>query len=171
MVLSVGIIADRIVQMAVFMLFFEPLRIYAGGYHAKSRRNCFISSFLMLVAVVSAIRFIPDTAVLYVSIAVIFIFGIIIWLIVPVETVNKVFEDIEVKVYRRRARLILAVEILVAAVSILLNYYKLSYIISLGLLCTGLLLLIGYIYNNGVKKNYTDRCVDIKNADKPVNSN
>jgi len=147
-VLFIGVIANRVLHMVIFMLFFEPLRIYAGGFHAKSRLNCFFISFIMLVAAVSAIRFTPSVYYSLLSAIFTIVFGIIIWLIAPVETDNKTLDETETRVYRKRTRLILLFEIAVIVIGFIFKQYWLSYIISLGLLCSGFLLITGYCCNN-----------------------
>ncbi len=146
-VLLVSVIADRVLQMAVFILFFEPVRIYAGGFHAKSRLNCFFISVFMLITIVSAVRFTPDNYLFPMSVMFTYSAGIVIWLLTPVGTENKLLDDTEKIVYRRRSKLVLILETVVVLISILFKQYNLPYIISLGLFCTALLLIIGY-YNN-----------------------
>lgn len=155
-VLLVGIIADRIVQMAVFMLFFEPLRIYAGGFHAKSRLNCFFVSVFMLIAAVSAVRFTPENFFFPLSVIFTSASAAVIWFLAPVGTENKELDAAEIFVYRRKSRLILILETVVVIISILFKQYNLPYIISLGLFCSALLLITGCYYNYrscGIKRD------------------
>jgi accessory gene regulator B len=46
-------------QSLLFLIFFIPVRKYAGGYHAKSQLGCYLCSTIMLVAILVALKFCP----------------------------------------------------------------------------------------------------------------
>ena len=57
-ILFIGIITNNVVNILIFMLFYKPLRTYAGGYHAKTRIGCYIVSVLMLLLMLISVRFV-----------------------------------------------------------------------------------------------------------------
>jgi accessory gene regulator B len=108
-ILIVGKIFGMLWESVVFMVTYIPLRTYAGGYHARTQLKCYISSVVLFVAVLLGIRFIPWTNFICITIAI--ISGLIIYILSPVENSNKPLDVAEVKVYRKKARMILALEL------------------------------------------------------------
>lgn len=85
-----------------------PLRKYAGGYHAKTKVRCYLISVGMLV-VAFALLYQPDyhPAVHFILVT---ISGSYIFMKAPVDHENKVLDAIERRVYRKRTRIVLALE-------------------------------------------------------------
>lgn len=88
---------------------YMPLRIYAGGYHARTQLRCYISSVVLIVAVLLAIEFIPWTNFIVITISI--VSGLIIFILSPVEDMNKPLDAAEVKVYGKKTRIILGLEL------------------------------------------------------------
>lgn len=107
-ILIAGEIFGMLWQSVVFMVTYIPLRTYAGGYHARTQLRCYISSVVLIVAVLLGIRFIPWINLVRITVAV--ISGLVIYILSPVEDMNKPLDAEEVKVHGRKARIILAFE-------------------------------------------------------------
>lgn len=84
------------------------LRKYAGGYHAKSVLGCYVltvSGALMMLLVVCFCNIPLEIMLVVWGIA-----GIIIVLFAPVQNRNKILDEVEHLVYRRRAIIIWILE-------------------------------------------------------------
>ena len=57
--LIIGLILGTFFETVVFMAAYIPLRIFAGGYHAKTSLRCYIFSVIMLVIVSLDIKYLP----------------------------------------------------------------------------------------------------------------
>lgn len=108
-IVIIGVLSKSILTVAVFMAAFQPLRSFCGGYHAKLRSVCIISSLMMLVSVIFLSKaasnlplFIPALILFIISSFVIAVFS-------PVDTSTKPFDDEEKRVYRKRSLIVLSV--------------------------------------------------------------
>lgn len=85
--LIITFITNTWMHFLIFMLMFVPLRIYAGGYHAKTSRVCMITSTVLYIVTVGIIKFIPE---LYKSkVALIAIADIVILIFIKAPIINK----------------------------------------------------------------------------------
>ena len=108
----VGTITGNWIEMFSFLLPFTVLRQYAGGIHLKKSISCIcVSGFLVFicgeyVAIDSTIG-IPFLTVWLISM-------VIVFLLSPVDTGSKRLDGIEKRVYGKRARLLLIIELILA---------------------------------------------------------
>lgn len=142
-ILIVGKIFGMMWQSVVFMVTYIPLRTYAGGYHARTQLKCYISSVVLIVAVLLAIRFIPWTNLIMITISI--ISGLIIYILSPMEDSNKPLDAAEVKVYGRKARMILGFEFGALILLIILRVKNMAACLSVSLLSLSMMLICGKI--------------------------
>ena len=115
-VLLVGIIWGMWWQSVLFIFSYTPLRLSSGGIHANKQWLCFICTVLHAVAVLLIIKYVvlSDTFLL----AVIAVSTLMILFFAPVEDKNKPFDDMERAVFKKRTRIMLAVELFVVVMLI-----------------------------------------------------
>ena len=100
--LIISILTKSMLHFVAFMLIFVPLRIFTGGYHAKTSENCYLITSAMYALTVLCVKLMPD---LYSNIPAIITFAVLIVPIVlfaPVEHKNNPLKPNE----HRRNRLI-----------------------------------------------------------------
>ena len=139
--IAIGCIFKMIWQSIVFMIAYFSLRLYAGGYHAKSQLHCYLLSIVLTLTVLLAIRSIPWTN--FTCLIVAFAAGIVIFLISPVEARNKPLDPMERFVYKKRTRIILMAEILILLLMFELRFTLILSCISVSLLALCVLLILG----------------------------
>lgn len=110
-IIFIGVTLNQFLQAILFMLFYVPLRSYAGGYHAKTALRCYFYSIIIMIAVLLAMKYLILSnficiIMLMFSSGVIFIFS-------PVEDKNKPLDSVERIVYRKRTLIITVLEILI----------------------------------------------------------
>lgn len=118
----IGLLLGMLWQSMLFTITYIPLRIFAGGYHAKTRTRCYFASIGLLVSALVAIRCLQWTG--SVCALVLAAAGIIIFAFSPAESVNKPLDEIERKVYRRRAIKVFLVESLGALCMIQMGFLR-----------------------------------------------
>jgi accessory gene regulator B len=118
--IAVGLILGTLWQLAVFTVAYMILRSYAGGYHASTPIRCYLISTLIMVVVSFLIRYVTLHTFAYVGL--IMLSGIIIFALSPVGDKNKPLDSLEEKVYRKRAVIICAIEVLTAMVMLYFRY-------------------------------------------------
>ncbi|MGN9165753.1 accessory gene regulator ArgB-like protein [Tissierellaceae bacterium HCP3S3_D8] len=137
----IGFIFKGLWEVIIFMMAYIPLRIYGGGYHAKTELRCYFFSVALIVISLLLIRSIP--IVKFTVLAIASISGVIVYVLAPVEDKNKPLDDIENKVYKRRTRIILAIEILAVLVLYILGFKEASLVISVAILMLSLMMIGG----------------------------
>jgi len=110
--LLIGLFMGMIWQCIVFMLAYNPIRSYAGGYHAGTPLKCYLLSIPVIISVLFGISLIPWNG--YIVVISVILTGIIVLLLAPVEDANKPLDEVETVVFGRRARIILAIVSLAA---------------------------------------------------------
>lgn len=107
--LIIGLIFGVTFEIIIFMAAYIPLRMFAGGYHAKTPLRCYIFSVIMLIIVSIGMKYLcPADWVYY---AVLAVSVVVILALSPVEDKNKPLDEIEYRVYKKRTMLIAAVEV------------------------------------------------------------
>lgn len=147
--LSVGILMGCFIESVIYIALFTVLRSYAGGYHAKSRIKCFIQS---MFTVIVAMLLLKLAGTYYIFSILLFIptvfFSILIWKFAPVDTKNKILESDENIKFKKKTRIILSLEIILAFIAYYLDFIILSAPTMLAINTSGILLLVGYINKN-----------------------
>ena len=109
--LIIGLIFGVFFEIAVFMAAYIPLRTFAGGYHARTPLRCYIFSVIMLIVVSLGFKYLSLTEWVYY--AVFALSAIVVFVLSPVEDKNKPLDQIEHRVYKKRAIIIAAAELVI----------------------------------------------------------
>lgn len=109
--LIIGLIFGKFFEAAVFIVAYCSLRSFAGGYHAKTPLRCYVFSVIMLIIVLVGIKYLYLTGWMYY--VVLLAAALVVIVLSPVEDKNKPLDEIEHKVYKRRAIFIAAAELLI----------------------------------------------------------
>jgi accessory gene regulator B len=83
----------------VSLMFFCPIRLFAGGYHSKTYWGCFFISFLVFSSIIIAGKYISFNTIILMSL--IFVSFILICIYSPVDNINK---RIKSKEYRMKLK-------------------------------------------------------------------
>lgn len=99
-------------EMILWMLFFTPLRVHLGGMHASSHLKCILSSVLLSYLCIFTYPLVIDSPLTMGFILAISIF--IVYRIAPVVHPNHPVSENRMIQMRKRALLILFIEIIIA---------------------------------------------------------
>lgn len=127
------------------------IRTSAGGHHAGSPMRCYINSTIMISVLLAIIKWIPFQRA--VSVVMLAAASIFIWITAPVETENNQLDKAERRVYRRRTRIIMMIEIIVFAICIIIGKNQICKIIALGMFTESVMLLAGILQSLKMIKN------------------
>lgn len=139
----VGFLFKSINSGMLLWLFINPLRRYAGGYHASSRINCTLVSLFLISFVYILFQLVNFSQAIYVVIFA--ICNLIIFLIAPVDTPNKKLEEIEYIVYKKRTRKILLLEDMLYAYAYVFQQKTIANLIIIGYVIVAILVSAGAI--------------------------
>lgn len=140
----VGFVFGMILQSIVFMISYIPLRSYAGGFHASTPWRCYGISLFIIAAVLSWLKFVPFLSIG--CIVAIIIGSVLCFVLAPVEDKNKPLDEKEQRVFKKRAYLILIIEICISA-AIYFVWKTVFEVISLAIFVEGIMLVLGKIKN------------------------
>jgi accessory gene regulator B len=136
----IGLFLGMAWQCIIFLIAYNPVRTYAGGYHARTPLACYLISIPITTAVLLGIKLLPWNG--YLCAIVLFCSSMLVVLLAPVADPNKPLNEREKSVYKNRARAYSAV--LTGAAIMLwwagMTQISLSIIMALGLAATMLVL-------------------------------
>ncbi len=140
-VITIGLLCNMLRQSLIFMLAYGALRPVAGGYHARTQRNCYIFSILLLLSVLALLHRFPWNAVSGISIAV--AATCIVFLLAPVEDENKPLDKIEQVVYKKRSRWISLALLGSIVILIMVEKFETAYCIAAAIMASATMLVLG----------------------------
>lgn len=144
--LIISILTKSMLHFAAFMLIFVPLRIFTGGYHAKTSESCYLITSSMYALTVLCVKLMPE---LYSNIPAIITLAVLIVPIVlfaPVEHKNNPLSAGERKRNRLISILLIAIDSLIFVILYLLfNTVATSVMIFMAV--DSVLMLIGLLIN------------------------
>ncbi|MGC4019660.1 MAG: accessory gene regulator B family protein [Muricomes sp.] len=118
-------------EMTLFMSAFIILRQYAGGFHFEKAEVCIMFSALLSVAIGIGFKHWFYSMPLHVWLGIEIISAIFIWLLAPMDTKNKRFDEIERRVYARRTKILLLMEFSIFVITIFFGIQMGSVIIAI----------------------------------------
>lgn len=145
--LLIGVCFKMAAETIVFIAAYSLIRVYAGGYHAKTRGGCYGCTIAIITSVLLIVKLCPLQTVWPVCVAVLMISGIIIAVFSPQESENKPLDKLEKSKYQRISLLILCVLELVSFILILLLKSQFGFVITIGLGIEAVMLLVEKFLN------------------------
>lgn len=149
--LIIGMILGVFFEIAIFIVSYIPLRSFAGGYHAKTPLRCYVFSVIMLSLVSVGMKYLYLTEWVYY--AVLLVTALIVVLFSPIEDRNKPLDEIEHKVYKKRAIFILVADILIGFALKLAGLGNLFVAVVYSFVVLSVMLLLGWVKNKRIEKD------------------
>lgn len=143
--LLIGIVLGELLRTIVLITAFMAIRSYAGGYHASSPLRCYILTNIVIVAVLSAMKYIIfNNTFLW---CLLIMDSVVILMLAPVDTENKRLDEIEYIYYRKKTVIVWSIEVIIAIFCAILQYVLMTETIIFALLILSLSLVGGQISN------------------------
>ncbi|MBQ9885332.1 MAG: accessory gene regulator B family protein [Lachnospiraceae bacterium] len=144
-ILVIGIAYGMPIQAVIFTITYILLRIYAGGYHADTPVRCYVFSVVMIMLVLSGIKWLKLSKQLYLMSSV--VCGLFVFFLSPVDNVNKRLDDKEYMIYGRMARVIVTLELILILVFYQLNARDICIAIEYAIITMCMMLVLGKVKN------------------------
>ncbi|MCH3963939.1 MAG: accessory gene regulator B family protein [Clostridium sp.] len=96
----------------IALLFFCPIRLFSGGYHAKTYWGCFCISFIVFLSIITLGRYLSINIV--VLILLLTISFVLICIFSPVDNINKKIKSEKRKVLLNHLSILAALSLIVA---------------------------------------------------------
>lgn len=134
-----GIILGMLVESILFMLPFILIRKFSGGYHLKSPVCCFVTSVSLVGGALIILRYVVQRSLLVPLTVVVALAGILLCILSPIDSASRQLNQHEIRVFRKIARLMTLVSILVYVVFIHIEIYNVAVPIGGGIILSAVL--------------------------------
>jgi len=134
-----SIVIGAVVETMLFLAGFVPLRMIAGGYHARTHFRCFLILMFVYAAFVLALLFLPASLMLSTIMASYLFSAVLVFIIAPSEDSNKPITREETKRFKLKSRIAVACYALpVGVLAVFVDDRKIALSLALGVLTVGL---------------------------------
>lgn len=147
----IGVLFQAIWESILFTAAYIPLRRFAGGFHAKTEKRCYLYSTLLIICVILFIQYISFT-----KIAMILFLGfanITIFARSPMESENKPLSQLEKRIFRKKTIQALVMEDMIILISMIINQDIIANCFLWGVISTAVLIIlpsIKYLVKEGM---------------------
>lgn len=100
-ILAIAAFLGNFIETVLLFVFFVPLRIYAGGYHADTKLKCFIISLVMYGFSYTLANITPSGMFVLINVIGTLFSLIMVLIMAPIIHINKNVNDIERRNYRK----------------------------------------------------------------------
>ncbi|MCL2564258.1 MAG: accessory gene regulator B family protein [Defluviitaleaceae bacterium] len=145
----IGLVFNMLLESIIFILAYSPVRIFAGGYHAKSPVVCYLLGIPLFLSVLLLQHIAFEYSLFFIAAGI--IAAIAIARIAPIESPNKPLEDIEVRVYGKITKLLLRIELVLALVLYLAGFVSAALAIMVPMIILCGVLVVGRANNEKEK--------------------
>lgn len=104
----IGALFNMLWESIFLMAAYIPVRSYAGGYHARTELRCYMISIFLLMVMLWMVHILYEN--IYILLAMFLLAACTIYMLSPIADENKPLDELEVVVYRKRARILLGIE-------------------------------------------------------------
>lgn len=114
-----GLILGKLYEVLFFLILFIPLRVFAGGYHARSAKRCMVLSTGVIVAVIllsyayEHLFLTFDYGIIIPEFVLFFICSTVVFLLSPVDNDNKRLFNYEIKKYKEITGAVVLIEFII----------------------------------------------------------
>lgn len=104
-----ALITNRFLETLIYLAAFLLLRCNTGGYHASTHLKCFLTLTFSYLAFIFLITFIPPVMHALVCTVSVLAAAAVIFLLAPIDHVNRRFTTAEYEIFKARCRILAAV--------------------------------------------------------------
>lgn len=141
--LIIGFLLDKLIECILLSVAYISIRVYAGGYHAKTVKNCYIASTVLIVCGLGLINILPSIRILILGVNIISL--IIISTFAPQPSENKPLDIQEYTKYKSILHKILIIEIVIFFFLYYMRMNNLYSTITVAWIMESIMLIIGEI--------------------------
>jgi len=148
--LIIGFLFHMLWQTIVFTIAYRFLRTVAGGYHARTQRDCYILSALLLIIALIIIRWFPWNTLIALSLLV--GSGMMVFRLAPEADLNKPINEKEFVVYRKKSRFTYLLLATPSVILLFLGFSAIAQSIVVAIFAASIMLPIGRWNNRRLSK-------------------
>lgn len=142
---AIGFLFNCAFGVIAFCFTFTPIRIYAGGFHARGYAGCYLASVVAFLLIVCVYNVLDVAWVAPLVVVGSMASAIIIFFMSPVADPNKPLDEKESIQYREKARVIIAVEVLAIVIMVNITIFnQIIFFMGAAMTMEAILLIIPY---------------------------
>ena len=127
----------------IFLVAFLLVRKNAGGYHAKTKAGCYISSCTTVLIIIIIMKLLPEWEITAMAEgSLIFIADVLICMMAPLGNRNRTLSEKEMKFYRKRSISFLVLENVLLCFMLIWGKETWEIPIGMAIICEAILLLL-----------------------------
>lgn len=158
----IAIITGTIGYTALYLAGFIPLRLIAGGYHAKNHGRCFIILMCAYAVFLFLLNFLPTEIMMTSIILPTVVSVVLVFLIAPSDDSNKPMSNDVKAIGRKKSRvLVMSYALIVFALIVLVSDPRIPLSIALGNVTLSISLLANMVKYKIRRRNHTDICEEV----------
>lgn len=112
-IFCIAYIFDIVIETILFLISFIPLRLTAGGYHAKHHWSCILGFQASYCIIAFFLKLLPSKCIYWYTILSITVTVFLLFLYAPIEPVNKPIDDKHKKIQKRKSIIICFMQLLI----------------------------------------------------------
>lgn len=151
-----GVIFKEVFGCFLFLIYHIPLRIYAGGFHQKTRVKCYIQSLIIFILLLFGSGYVYWIDKYWILLSLVSF--AVIYCLAPVEAMNKPLNSEERKHHKTAARIILFIELTGIVIFKIFDFNSGLYYSLMSVQLVTVQLLTGYIEQKLSSKNVIRPC-------------
>jgi len=142
-IIALGLLLGKFVETLVFIASFAVLRVFAGGYHARTRLGCTATFIIIYLAGMALQHYTPDMLAKPAAIFLALASLASVLVLAPIEHPNRPFQDNEYQVFKAASRAVAGLETLLVILGVAFTrYWNLAYCMSLAMLGVTIVLIL-----------------------------
>ncbi|MGN1348348.1 MAG: accessory gene regulator B family protein [Acutalibacteraceae bacterium] len=153
--LAVSLLFGNVLYFVSFLVFFYSIRLFCGGFHAKTYTRCFIltnSVYILLITLTNIISN-SNIDVKAVILALLMMSAIIIFIFSPVRNVHHPYSEKKYRDFRIISRCLSAIYSVICSCIVISKYGKAAIFSALSLILVSVLIIIQKIIYMGGEKD------------------
>lgn len=143
-ILIIGFLTNKVVYLLTIFSLYCPIRVYAGGYHANTRKGCYIGTLLLAIFMLKTMDLLLAVNVFEIA-TFDFMLCVVIFLLSPQESPNNPLIKEEKKKYKSNVLYVLIVESVLTILLYISGLKIILYIFFASLLGVLLIMLLGLL--------------------------
>lgn len=138
-----GLLMGLFWESVLFVIGFLPLRRYAGGFHARTRRGCLLFSVAVILAVFLVIKYFRCAE--WIIAAISFICLMLLWKIAPVGNEKRLLSEKEKACFGKKTKIIAGTEFIAMLIALLFGESRCAVVVMSVFAAEVLCAVLGYM--------------------------
>jgi accessory gene regulator B len=150
----IALISRKMIYTSFFLVGFIPIRLVAGGFHAKNHFRCFLILVVVYSIFLLSLAIVPIKSMITIILLCISVSILLVFILAPSKDKNKHVSQEKTTHLKKRSRIMIIIYFaLIALLVVFIPDIKISFSITMGTFSVSISLLANYIKNGSNNTN------------------